>query len=53
MPQTMNPTTPSSQSLPPFDDVEKSTEKPEPSVVADPLEPPDGGAAAWMTLVGA
>ncbi|KAF9023807.1 MFS general substrate transporter [Hymenopellis radicata] len=52
----MDPSTPASQSSenhPPFDDVEKSTEKQETSVVADPPEVPDGGSAAWMTLVGA
>ncbi len=48
---TMDPSTQSSEHLPPFNDIEKSAEKQDTSVIA--IEAPDGGTVAWMTLVGA
>ncbi|KAF8903217.1 hypothetical protein CPB85DRAFT_1438453 [Mucidula mucida] len=49
----MDPSTQSSEHLPPFNDMEKSAEKQDTSVIVDPLEVPNGGTVAWMTLVGA
>ncbi len=50
---TMDPSTQSSEHLPPFNDMEKSAEEQDTSVIVDPFEVPDGGTVAWMTLVGA
>ncbi len=49
---TMDPFMQSSEHLPPFNDMEKSADKQDTSVIVDPLEVPDGGTVAWMILVG-